>query len=409
MIRKLSCLTLVLPIAATFVACSSDSDSSDDVSSQDVKSNYSDMAYAVYSDSLSTALDLKSAIDTLLATPTETNLAAARAAYKETRIPYQQSEILRWDTTITLGKNLDQDGGPASVDDWEGQVNAWPLDENHIINIIAGNQPISTELLISQNGADNNEANVTTGIHAVEFMLWGPDTHGTNPGAGERPASDFATDGSCTDGLCQRRADYLSSAIELLVSDLTEMTAEWSPEATETPGTLSYNFLNSNKAIDYIVGAMRAMATAELASARMGSGLQLGDPEEEHDCFSDLSHVAIYYNFQGVKNAFYGQYGDNSGASVADLVKQNNEELFTQIEQAFQSIESDMRTLFDAGEQTPSPVRFDQIIGQSEDMAERQSAESAVNKLIGLEASFIAVQQLLSLDALPLDGDGDGD
>jgi putative iron-regulated protein len=65
-------------------------------------------------------------------------LLAAKVAYKAIRAPYQQSEIMRFDSIITVGANLDTDGGPASVDEWEGQVNAWPLDENHIITIIAG-------------------------------------------------------------------------------------------------------------------------------------------------------------------------------------------------------------------------------------------------------------------------------
>ena len=32
------------------------------------------------------------------------------------------------------------------------------------------------------------EANVATGYHAIEFLLWGQDLHGTGPGAGKRPA-----------------------------------------------------------------------------------------------------------------------------------------------------------------------------------------------------------------------------
>ena len=114
---------------------------------------------------------------------------------------------MRFDGMITVGKNLDADGGPASVDEWEGQVNAWPLDENHIDTIIAGSEEINIDLLVSQNGADDNDANETTGIHAVEFMLWDSDLNVTKAGSGERPATD------------------------LLVGDLTSMTDEWSPAA----------------------------------------------------------------------------------------------------------------------------------------------------------------------------------
>ena len=132
------------------------------VTPNEIKANYVQMAHAVYNDSLTTATALQQAVTLFIATPTEANLLAARAAYKEARIPYQQSEIMRFDSAITVDKNLSADGGLSSVDDWEGQVNAWPLDENHIDSIINGNDEINIDLLLAQNNAGENEANVTT-------------------------------------------------------------------------------------------------------------------------------------------------------------------------------------------------------------------------------------------------------
>src|SRR3546814_1956438 len=42
-------------------------------------------------------------------------MQAARAAWVAARVPYQQTEVFRFGNPI--------------VDDWEGKVNAWPLDE----------------------------------------------------------------------------------------------------------------------------------------------------------------------------------------------------------------------------------------------------------------------------------------
>ncbi|WP_351125222.1 imelysin family protein, partial [Shewanella sp. T24-MNA-CIBAN-0130] len=92
-----------------------------------------------------------------------------------------------------------------------GQVNAWPLDEalidyvsdsyegeynskDNIINsdsIAVGslNQDTSTitpELLIEMSEIGGSEANVTTGYHAIEFLLWGQDNNGVGEGAGMR-------------------------------------------------------------------------------------------------------------------------------------------------------------------------------------------------------------------------------
>jgi len=83
-----------------------------------VLNHYADLAHAMYQDSLTTARQLQQSVDRLVAQPTESNLAAARAAWKAARMPYQQTEAYRFGNPI--------------VDDWEGKVNAWPLDEGLI-------------------------------------------------------------------------------------------------------------------------------------------------------------------------------------------------------------------------------------------------------------------------------------
>ncbi|MBN9269006.1 MAG: peptidase, partial [Mesorhizobium sp.] len=168
-----------------------------------VLSTYSDIALAKYEDSLVTAQALDKAVDALIAKPSAETLAAAREAWKASRIPYQQTEVYRF--------------GNAIVDDWEGRVNAWPLDEGLIdyvaksygtesdtnalytANVIANKSieingktvdasKLSPEFLSGTlQEAGGIEANVATGYHAIEFLLWGQDLHGTGPGAGERP------------------------------------------------------------------------------------------------------------------------------------------------------------------------------------------------------------------------------
>ena len=114
-------------------------------------------------------------------------------------------------------------------------MNAWPLDEG-LIDYVAGSygtesdeNPLYTANVIANpsieiNGAKVDaskitpellsgtlqeagdiEANVATGYHAIEFLLWGQDLNGTGPGAGERPYTDYDT-ANCTGGNCDRRA-----------------------------------------------------------------------------------------------------------------------------------------------------------------------------------------------------------
>ena len=79
---------------------------------------YSDLALAGYEDSLTAAKKLREAINALVAKPSADTLKAAREAWIVARVPYQQTEAYRFGNPI--------------VDDWEGRVNAWPLDEGLI-------------------------------------------------------------------------------------------------------------------------------------------------------------------------------------------------------------------------------------------------------------------------------------
>ena len=88
---------------------------------------------------------------------------------------------------------------------------------------------ITPEKLASLNELGGSEANVATGYHAIEFLLWGQDLNGTGPGAGNRPASDYLEGAGATGGHNDRRRAYLKAVTQLLVSDLEEMVGNWKP------------------------------------------------------------------------------------------------------------------------------------------------------------------------------------
>ena len=160
---------------------------------------------------------------------------------------------------------------------------------------------------------------------------------------------------------------------------------------------------------------MKVMADDELAGARMGSALELGDTEEEHDCFSDLSHIAIYNNFQGIKNAFYGTYssanGDNtvSGASFGTLLKQTDSNTYNTIDAAFTSIETKMAAIQTLGETADPILKFDQIIGLGAGNEHFDNANAASLELVELGIELDLARQALALAELNTGGGGDGD
>jgi len=65
-----------------------------------VLTTYGNIAHAGYEDSLITAKTLKTAISALIASPSKSNLAAAKAAWVKARVPYQQTEAYRFGNAI---------------------------------------------------------------------------------------------------------------------------------------------------------------------------------------------------------------------------------------------------------------------------------------------------------------------
>ncbi|MFY2825141.1 imelysin family protein [Ruegeria sp. MALMAid1280] len=321
---------LTLGIASASVAA-------DAPSKGDVLTTYANIAEAKFDDSLIAAKALQQAVNALIAEPSDATLNAARAAWVAARVPYQQTEVYRFGNTI--------------VDDWEGKVNAWPLDEGLIdyvdasyggptdenefaaLNVVANSSfelsgetidasEITPELLAETlHEADGIEANVATGYHAIEFLLWGQDMNGHGAGAGNRSYTDYVQGDDCTGGNCDRRAQYLNAATELLVSDLEWMAAQWA-EGGEARAALS---ADETAGVSAILTGMGSLSYGEQAGERMRLGLMLNDPEEEHDCFSDNTHNSHYYDGLGIQNVYLGSYTridgtPVSGASLSDLV-----------------------------------------------------------------------------------------
>ncbi|VVT05533.1 putative Lipoprotein [Roseovarius sp. EC-HK134] len=295
----------------------------------DVLDTYADIAAANYTDSLTAAQALQTAVAALIQSPSAATLQAARAAWLAARVPYQQSEVFRF--------------GNAIVDDWEGRVNAWPLDEGLIdyvdgayggatdqnqlaaLNVIAnpvftlsGQEIDATEItpaLLQEtlHEADGVEANVATGYHAIEFLLWGQDLNGHGDGAGDRPWTDYAQGADCTGGNCDRRAEYLAAATKLLVGDLDWMTTQWADGGAARAALMA----DERAGLAAILTGMGSLSYGETAGERMRLGLMLNDPEEEHSCFADNTHNDHFYNGVGIRNVYLGSYTRTDGTSVS--------------------------------------------------------------------------------------------
>lgn len=242
---KLIKLAAYVASASLLVACGSDSDSDNDSPStvavdmakvQQVLNTNADIAYKAYSDSVTTAEALKTALTTFATTSNAANLEAAKKAWLVAREPYGQTEVYRF-------RNSPIDDDPTTADEEdgpEGDINAWPLGEALIDyvevngsdftegqvevvanavginanadgvlatdngatadnaiddnggpvtgnvasqNIIQTNSiAINTALFDGKSATNPDESDVITGYHAIEFLLWGQDLNSQGTG-----------------------------------------------------------------------------------------------------------------------------------------------------------------------------------------------------------------------------------
>jgi putative iron-regulated protein len=390
-----------------------DKNEKDKVSNASVIETYINIAKENYQDSLTAAQDLEAQVNAFLATPTEANLQKTKDAWIAARAPYQQTEVYRF--------------GNASVDDWEGKVNAWPLDEGLIdyvdasygaesdenpfyaANIIANATPtiggikvdasqITPELLSDTlHEIDEVESNVATGYHVIEFLLWGQDLNGNQPGAGSRPASDFSlTD--CTGGNCERRRQYLQAATSLLVKDLEDMANNWK-EGGASVAELTAK--GEAGALATMLTGMGSLAYGELAGERTKLGLMLHDPEEEHDCFSDNTHASHYYDALGIKNVYLGQYANSvDGASLSDLVRATNAELDAEMQSKLNATMAAAQAMVDAAAKGQT---FDVLIGEGNTEG-NQIVQVFVDSLVDQAKTTEKVITALELNNIEFEG-----
>ena len=384
---------------------------------KDVLKNYADIAQAGYADSLETAKTMQLAVTEFLSSPTEPNLRGARAAWIAARPAYMQTEAYRFGNPI--------------VDEWEGMVNAWPLDEGLIdyvaevygddspenelyvadviknVSLSLGGKKIDTSKITKELLADTLqeaggvEANVATGYHAVEFLLWGQDLHGTDAGAGERPATDYDVK-NCSNGNCARRAEYLSTVTELLLDDLEWMADQWEPGGEARKAVMD---AGDEGGLAVIMTGLGSLSYGELAGERIKLGLMVHDAEEEHDCFSDNTHAAHFFNALGIQNVYTGRYrrADGSvvsGPSISDLIKAKDPKVDAEVVEALDATLDAMNTIYLRALTTES---YDQMIGEGNDEGNKV-VQDVVDALLVQTKAIERAVRTLDLKAIEFEG-----
>jgi len=269
-----------------------------------VVKSYGAVVHANYEEALTQMKALQTAVNALVATPTQ----ATHEGYRFY-------------------------GGP--IDEAEGLINSWPIDENFVDYVVGDDEagiinkkggtaflfPTIDKAILTAENQKGGEKNMSAGWHVIEFLLWGQDLNkdGTPhaEGPGMRPYTDFVDGGTAKNA--DRRRTCLKAATDLMVESFETVEVQWDDSPDTYRGKMAAG--DPDAALSSILKGIGALAATELPKERMNNAYETKDQEEEHSCFSDTTNQDLANNAQAIENVYLGRYGTVTGPSIADLVK----------------------------------------------------------------------------------------
>jgi putative iron-regulated protein len=368
MMRRLGLLILALA-----GACSSDPKGP-------VVLQYAKNLDANYKDVITQLVVLKSQVDAFVAAPSAAGMLATQQAWLGARPSYGECEVSRFY------------GGP--IDQAQGGMNEWPIDEN-FIDYTAGNPmggiindptdyPQLTEQVLATADEKGGIENLSTGFHAIEFLLWGQRLAQTD-GPGQRPYTDYVDGGGAPNP--DRRRTYLQVATNKLLEDMKALDAQWDLTDPTSYGAKLVAGPTQDGIADMLRGFSN-MAISELLYERLDDPYVTQDRKDEESCFSENTYVDINANALGVEDVYLGRYQMMQGPSISDLVKSKNPQLDATMRQQLTDIRTSIMAI-------PPPLDHAILAAPTSDA--NMKVQAAIAAFMPLESTIDQVGQLLDV------------
>lgn len=334
--------------------------------------SYANLVSHYYNEVSLSTQEMHNAIIKFVQAPDNNSLTNAKNKWIAARSIYGITEAFRFYGGPIDGVNKYGEEGP------EGLINAWPLNEAYI-DYVKGSPnagiinnlslEINNDTIIAANMSED-DADVSSGWHAIEFLLWGQDF--SLETAGIREASDYLP----TNEINIRRRAYLVATSALLLEHINWLSMEWLEN-----GEGRKAFLNKNDPGGAILTGIATLAGFELSSERIATALDSGDPEDEHSCFSDQTHNDVKANFNGIINVYLGKglNGESFSPSISEFVAKNNLKLHENILEIINETNISINNI---------TVPFDKMLSEPKNGPGRQAAEKTVSNLLVLAKNF---------------------
>lgn len=238
-------------------------------------SAYVDLVSATYVEAQTAAVALRDAIATLRNAPSAGTLEAARNAWLDARAAYLKTEAFQF-----YAGPVDGPGGPLP------RLNGWPVDTTVVDGLIADTSQSLGFRSLAQVNRVEPPANITTGLHVLEYLLWGD---------GAASPESFATQ--------PRRGEYAAAAAQLLSNDLGLVAAAWAPGSNNYRA--SVESMDQRNALGRAFNGMTVLLGYEVPLRRIGAGLFPANRNFQPSPFSNTSELDNRFSFEGAKHVYF--------------------------------------------------------------------------------------------------------
>jgi uncharacterized iron-regulated protein len=222
---------------------------------------------ATYQDLETKAVALRTAVNTFNGAATDPNLAAAQAAWRAARQPWEQAEGFLF--------------GPVETQGIDPAIDSWPVNRVDLDAVLAGSATLNQAYIDGLEGT-------LKGFHTIEYLLFG--------------------------------------STQSLAAAVTALRAAWDPAAGNFAHTVSTAgasgnsvYISQSAAVQELINGLIVICD-EVANGKISGPFDQQDRTLEESQFSNNSNLDFADNIRSVQNIYLGKYGTMQGTGVRALV-----------------------------------------------------------------------------------------
>jgi len=298
--RKSLFIFISLFTVALLTSCNDDPVAPDKNYSAQLENLGNDVLLKTYEELNTKTQSLATILSAMESNPTSQALDASRQAWRDSRVPWEQSEGF-------LFGPVDQQGIDPAID-------SWPVNETDLDAVLNGPQPLTKTYIDGLDGT-------LKGFHTIEYLLFGVD--------GNKFVGDFTA----------RQFEYLSACSESLLGSTQQLYDSWKP----TGGNFIQNITQAGKAglsiypsqksaLQEIMNGMITIAD-EVANGKINDPFAQQNVTLEESRFSANSKQDFADNIRSIKNAYTGNYINTNGTGISHIIREKNATLDASVKQ----------------------------------------------------------------------------